>query len=170
MLGFLFGEDREPQPSPWLREWQTRDDAPIIRLVDAILAQAVNERSSGIRFVVDPNRIHIDVPTEEQWQKRVEIESWMTENKIPRSDQGDTDPELWVDYEIDNQWRVAMIVPGNLTDPTICRLRVRLNYKRFASLEEPENLIYVDGSFLHIERFSLTDSVRALIRIEPDPD
>lgn len=168
MWQLLFGEDREPQPPRWLEQFSNSFESPIIRLVDAICQQAVTDKATRFRFVVDPNRVNIDLPTEEEWGKRIALEEWLAEDKVPRADDQAREPELWVDFEYDEEYRVAMVIPGNIARPTIGRLRVRFNFQRFASSEEPENLIYVDDCFLSLEHYSLTDCVRAVVRIEPE--
>ena len=67
-------------------------------------------------------------------------------------------------------WMVAMTCPSNLAEGIVGRLKVRFNYQRFASLEEPENLIYINGNFLKIDSYAPKEKVRAVVSIEPDPD
>ena len=142
----------------------------MIKLVDAILAQAATDRATRIRFVVDAKRHLIDVPTEEDWKKRQELDEWFKERGVPdRPEEIKTLP-LWVDFAISEEWMNAMTIPGNLADGVVRRLKVRLNYERFATLEEPENLIYIKDSFLKIESYTPTEKVRAIVSIELDTD
>jgi hypothetical protein len=168
MLGFLFGEDRTPEPSRWLAEWNYRDDAPMIKLVDAILAQAVTDRATRIRFVVDAERHLIDLPTEEEWKKRQEIDEWFKKHGIPDRQEETEMLPIWVDFEFSGGWMSAMVCPGNLADGVVRRLKVRLNHERFTTLEEPENLIYIKDSFLRIDSYTPTEKVRAIVSIEPE--
>ena len=170
MWGFLFGEDRVPQPSRWLEEWNYRDDAPMIKLVDAILAQAATDRATSIRFVVDPERCWINIPTEEEWTKHREIEESLRSQGLPDQPENTAAQPIWVDFEMPHGWMVAMTCPSNLAEGIVGRLKVRFNYQRFASLEEPENLIYINGNFLKIDSYAPKEKVRAVVSIEPDPD
>jgi hypothetical protein len=79
-------------------------------------------------------------------------------------------PRLCVDFQIKGEWREAMTIPANLKDPVIRRYPFYLNYQNCVSLEIPENLIYVNGYYCSISRYTPKDTTLLEVTLEPDPD
>jgi hypothetical protein len=79
-------------------------------------------------------------------------------------------PRLCGDFQINEEWREAMTIPTNLKDPVIRRYPFYLNYQNCVSLEIPENLIYVNGYYCSISRYTPKDTTLLEVTLEPDRD
>jgi hypothetical protein len=184
MLSFLFGDTSDYEIR--LRDYP--DDgpgaAPIIKLCSAIVHQAASDRATQIRFSCDPARGELQTPpTREEYEAELErqlrlaelsggskqFRRIMAEASIRERPESDL-PRLCVDFQINEEWREAMTIPANLKDPVIRRYPFYLNYQNCVSLEIPENLIYVNGYYCSISRYTPKDTTLLEVTLEPDPD
>lgn len=184
MLNFLFGDTSDYEIR--LRDYPEDGPgaAPIIKLCSAIVHQAASDRATQIRFSCDPARGELQTPpTREEYEAELERQRRLAElsegskqfRRIMaeagvRERQELDFPRLCVDFCINEEWREAMSIPANLKDPVIRRYPFYLNYQNCVSLEIPENLIYVNGCYCSITRYTLKGTILAEISLDPDPD
>jgi hypothetical protein len=184
MLNFLFGDTSDYEIR--LRDYPEDGPgaAPIIKLCSAIVHQAASDRATQIRFSCDPARGELQTPpTREEYEAELErqrrlaelsegskqFRRIMAEASIRERPESDL-PRLCVDFQINEEWGEAMTIPTNLKDPVIRRYPFYLNYQNCVSLEIPENLIYVNGYYCSISRYTPKDTTLLEVTLEPDPD
>lgn len=186
MISWFFGDADAHQARFEERHMDGPSAAPILRLCDAIIRQAIIDGATRIRYVLDPLRRPMEtVQTKADYdriqerlrQERIagtpefEFKRIMAEANVSIPERSDA-PETWlvVDYEIAGHWIEAITIPPNITDPLIRRLAFHFNYAKCVSLESPENMLYVNGYFCSISHYNLNSSIRAEVKLEHDPE
>jgi hypothetical protein len=176
----LYGADDLDTSNSWVSRFYNSDEAPILRLCEAILQQAASDQASGIRFLLGQERPTVHAPpTHEDYQRELErlerirlgkdrFAQVMAEAGVKEGRPAPPGPNrLLVDYKFSGQYRQCMSIPLNLADPTVRAMKYKFNFEKCSSLEKPAGLLYRRGFFFTMQQWSL-DFV--FIGIEPDPD
>ncbi|HLO97861.1 MAG TPA: hypothetical protein VK171_04630 [Fimbriimonas sp.] len=179
MVNNLYGADEIDTSNHWLEKYFTSDEAPILRLCEAILGQAVHDNASEIRIALGHSRPEGQgPPTLETYHQTIEREERIREGKdefaqvmaeagVKHYVPPPTKNCLNVDYRFSYLWRAAVEIPLNLADPTLRAMKYKFNFNRCSSLEKPNGLIYRQGYFFTMREWSLEQT---LITMEPDND
>lgn len=168
VLDWLFGDhSQQYDPPRWLDRLESEiDQAPILRLNRAIVQQAISDEAARIDFWVGipeledyrietpkeyARRCEEEDPNSEVYKEKAERAKSRAEFKRVMAKAGILDEQpIFVEEEMLKAFftfggfpRVAIAIPPDLVAPIVRAYPYYFNFETCATIERPENLLYV---------------------------